>query len=205
MAKKKKTARIHSDIKNLLSPETIETINVDKLEITKSSNEDQKTRYSKEKKIQKLTFVAGFDLMQYNIVIRPYIIQKYHLKNELELDVLLYLYPINFFSRPDFKLMPTDNLGYSLKKLIEDGLIILLVRHKEGYAKNIYGLSDRAKAAVKSYYMFLSGERTLGDNSYTKPFYFQENTKINRERRELMLKLKHKSQSRPSLFTRGSF
>jgi hypothetical protein len=203
---KKKKGSAHPSLKAVISPDTLKSIEANGLIIIKGSNEDEKRKYSRKSKQQKTSFVTGYDLLQYNIVIKPYIIQKYHLKDVNELDVLLYLYPFQFFVRGDFAQLPTNTTGHSFKVLIELGLVVLRVKgavHKKINQKNIYSLSDNSKAAVKSYYQFLSGERTLVDNSYAKPFFFQENTKVNAQRRALMLKLKQKSEHSPSIFTKG--
>jgi hypothetical protein len=204
MGRKSKKGKVHKFVKEELSPKNLKSINSHGLLITTSSNADSKLRYSRKDEQQRISFVAGFDLLQYNIVIKDYIIKKYRLKNSNELDVLLYLFPIHFFYSGDFKQLPTNTLGYSFKALVELGFVVLLVKGNNDKLRNVYGLSEKSKRAVKNYYMFLSGERTLGDNSYIKPFAFQENTKVNAERRALMLKLKRKSENFPSVFTKGS-
>jgi len=204
MGRKSKKAKVHKFVKEELSPKNLKSINSHKLLITTSSNADAKLRYSRKDEQQRLSFVAGFDLLQYNIVIKDYIIKRYRLNNSTELDVILYLYPIHFFYSGDFKQLPTNTSGHSFKSLIELGLVVLLVKGNTHKLRNVYGLSERAKRAVKNYYMFLSGEKTLNDKAYVKPFAFQENTKVNAERRALMLKLKQKSENFPSIFTKGS-
>jgi len=186
----KKKSTITREAKEVLSPETVEAAQSKKLDIVKSTYPDQaKAKYSKKDRKQKLIFTAGRDLMQYNIVVRPYILRKYRIEKDMELDILLYLYPFQYFTINDFKVLPIFDYGYSLKYLKELGFIEIVVSHSNGGKANIYGLSDRAKKAVKEYYEYLAGEKTVNPNGTTNPFANKEAFKVDKIRQKLLNKL----------------
>ena len=159
----------------------------------------KKSRYSKKNPKHKLLFRTGFDLLQYTIVVRPFILRKYSIENPIVLDVLLYLFPFQYFSMPDFKLLPIKNMNVHLKHFKKDGYIddCLL---KGDRANKLYRLTPTAQQIVTEYYEYLSGEKTIKEGRYTNPFNYKEATKIDKERENVMLKLKRQTETRISKF-----
>lgn len=201
MAKRK--SKIVKVAKEVLSEKTVSVVNDHKADVQTSTNaEYAKAKYSRKDERQKLLFTSGRDLLQFSIVVRPYIMRKYRLKNQLELDILLYLFPIQYFTLRDFKVLPTANEGYHLHTLIELNYIEVVVHHRAGASSNIYGLTERSKKIVKEYYEYLSGEKTVHPNSYTNPFADKDAAKVDSIRQKLLNKLTHQTKTQPKLYRR---
>lgn len=160
----------------------------------------KKRKYTKTDQGQRLNFIQGFDLMQYNIVVRDFIVKLYKLKNQYELDILCYLFPIQFFTGKDFRVLPVKKWGTNLKQMIEDGYIDIKIHSIKG-AGNIYGLSEHATRAVRDYYYYLSGEKTMNLKSTLNPYKYPQQTRVDNQLERVMLKLKRQSEHSPKLFT----
>lgn len=202
MAKKKLDEKVFvtKDAREVIGENTIDAFRKNRAELSKYSDPIGRiTKYSKKNIRQREYFIQGFDLMQYNIVVRDYIVKRYRLKNTRELDILTYLFPIQYFTRKDFLVLPLRQWNVYLKNMIEDGHVILKVK-KHKRSANIYGLSENAIWAVKDYYLYLSGEKTMKMISKLNPFRYPEQTKIDMERERVMLKLKKQSENFPNLF-----
>lgn len=199
MAKKSK---VFSDNKALkvLSDATKGTLEINRAKVYST---DPKVHYSRNNPKHKLTFHYGCDLLQYNIVVRPFIMKKYRLEHYLELDVLLYLFPIEYFTRADFKYLPTTKHHYSIQKLIDLNHIEMCVKGKN--SKDVFRLSMRAVNIVREYYAYLSGEKVLNENSYLNPFKAKKQTEQNMLREKIMLKLKKQVERNPERFKKYTF
>jgi hypothetical protein len=157
--------------------------------------------YSREKPKHRIYFEKGYDLLQYNIVVRDYILRRYQIKKDVELDILLYLFPFHFFTREDFMLLPTRSKGYNMKKMVALGFIkIHIKKASTGNAGHIYALTKEAKEIVRNYYKYLSGEKTLKPDNYKNPFRGADSSKIDRDREALMFKLAKQIQNNPDKF-----
>jgi hypothetical protein len=128
MAKPK--SKIAGSAKEVLSEKTKEVMRLHEVDVdTSTHNEYAKEKYSRKNERQKLIFTRGRDLLQFNIVVRPYIIRKHRLNNQTELDVLLYLFPIQYFTKRDFNALPVKNEGYHMNTLMELGFVEVIVKH----------------------------------------------------------------------------
>lgn len=186
-----------------LSEQTRETIRKHYAKV--QSNKDFKGRkYNLGNPKHKLLLEQGCDLLQYNIVVRPFILRKYNIKEPKFLDLLLYLYPIQFFSTKDFKVLPMYQFSISFKNLIEEGYVHILVK-KQVSSGHIYALTELAKDIVKDYYAYLSGEKVIVNNSLYNPFAGEDSTKADQMRMKVMEKLKHQSEKNPSHFRKGLY
>jgi hypothetical protein len=155
--------------------------------------------YTKENPKHKLWFEAGYSFLQYNIVVREYILRRYQIKKDIELDIMLYLMPFQFFTQEDFMVLPVRSKGYNMKKLIALGFIEKKVpRSKKAGA--IYAVTPHSKRIVMDYYQYLSGEKVLKDDSYTNPFRDKEAKKVDRDREALMMKLATQVRTQPKKF-----
>ena len=185
-----KESTITKEALEVLSPETIDRVKKKKVNIEKSTNPDySKAKYSKKDKRQRLIFTAGRDLLQYNLVVRPYILRKHRIEKDIELDILLYLFPFQYFTFRDFKALPIRHLSYSLEALKTLGFVEIVVAHADGLHGNIYGLTERASRAVKEYYEYLSGEKNVVPTGTSNPFADKEATKVDSLRQKLLNKL----------------
>jgi hypothetical protein len=200
---KKPRAKIVKPALEVLSDKTIHELHQHRADVEKSSHPDYaKAKYSLKNKKHKLIFKDGRDLLQYNIVVRPYIIRKYRLEKDMELDILLYLFPIQYFTMRDFKILPTVNAGYHLNTLLEMNFIEIAIPHANGHTNNIYQLTERSKKIVTDYYEYLSGEKSVNPTGPTNPFADPKAKKIDRLRQKVLDKLTHQTKTFPKLYRR---
>ncbi len=198
---KVKKVTITGAAKEVLSDKTKKVAQQHGVNVTPSTNAAYaKAKYSRRDKAQNLIFTAGRDLLQFNIVVRPYILRKYRIKKDVELDVLLYLFPIQYFTIKDFKALPIRSMGYYLNTLMDLDYIEVAVHHRNNASSNIYQLTDRAQKIVKEYYQYLGGEKTVNPNSYTNPFNDPEATKADNERNKLLTKMMRQTKTQPKKY-----
>lgn len=205
MARKKKVKNSHisASLRNSLGPSTIETAKKEKVSITSGTNPDNfKKMFSRKKKERVLKFLEGYDLLQYSIVVRPYIFRRYKIENHLYFEAVLYLFPIQFFTLMDFNKMPLRSSNVYLRHMEEEGLVEKSVT---GGKTRIYTLTQRSVDMVREYYNLLSGRKVLKPDHYTNPFRGKDAYKADRQREKLMMDLKNKEISDPKGFKRGLY
>lgn len=199
MGKKKKitTQRPikYSDLIEKMGAETLENIRKSRSEVLRYTEPE---KYSHEK--HKLYFQEGMDLLQYNIFVRPFIIKKFEIENDVLLDILLYVFPIQYFSFRDYSELPIVNKKYSFKAVVALGYFTSVVSRHDGKHK-VYTLTKHSRKIVREYYAYLSTEKTLKPTSIYNPFKNPDSSKNDKKREELMFKLDRLSQTNPSLFT----
>ena len=158
---------------------------------------NSKNKYSRFNKKAHKYFINGFDLLQYTIVVRPFIMQLHLIKDSKHLDALLYLFPIQFFTISDFRELPLTQHNISLTKLVEEGYIELAIQKSNinGKLPAVYTLTPHSIRIVKDYYMYLSGEKVVNTKTnYQNPFK-EVRSKVNKIREKVMMKLKHQSEN----------
>jgi hypothetical protein len=200
---KEKGEMSDAKILELIGPDTREKLISNRAKI-ESSKTYRKRKYSKKDPLVLMSFQHGYDLLQNNIVIRPFILKKYNIKNAIELDVLLFLFPIQFFTIADFKMLPLKQHNIYLKTLLELGYADLCVKKVE-FAGNIYKLTDQAMKIVRDYYAYLSGEKEVGSTVFTNPFLDPKAAKVDKLRQKLLDKLKKQSETSPSKFRKNLY
>lgn len=181
-----------------IGPEAAKNIVKNKWSIGNSSSErSMSNAYSYHGPKKRILFDHSCDFLQYSIAVKPYIYKKYNIKHSIELDILLFMYPIQFFTRDDFNLLPVRMYNYQFKTLMELGYFERLVDHRK---KNlsVYGLTDHAKKIVTEYYMYLSGERVI--NPKNNVFRSRVEVKADKMRERLMLKLRAQADRNPYRF-----
>ena len=149
-------------------------------------------------------FRKGYDLMQYTIVVRPFILKLYKIEKEIVLDLLLYLFPIQYFTNIDFKLLPLKHTGYNVKTLLAEGYIDLCIE-KNHYGSRVYLLSERSHKIVMDYYKYMSGEKTIGTGTSVNPFKDENATQMDQVREKLMKDLKSRLDRFPNQFKNTFF
>jgi hypothetical protein len=164
-------------------------------------------RYTKDNPKHVQYFSEGHDLLQYNMVVRPFIKKKYNVDRDEYLDILFYLYPIQFFTKKDYSVLPITEYHsiFTINHLLEEGYIKKVVQTVKNTA-SIYTLSDMSHRIVEDYYDFLSGRKTITPDNYaTNPFRGAGSAKIDKVREKLLEKLKHQAENYPSLFRKNLF
>lgn len=163
-----------------------------------------RSKYSTFQKTHRINFRLGFDLLQYNIVVRPFICKLHRIKHPLELDALLYLYPIQFFTTKDFAELPLRQYNITLKSCVDTGYLknVVVGFHKD---RSVYSLSDFGINIVQDYYQYLSGEKTINDGKYKNPFRAEDSIKIDAQREKVMVRLKEQTEKNPSKFRKSLY
>jgi len=197
---KKKPTRIVSEAKEVLSKDAKKIISDHQAEVIKPSGGYAKAKYSRKDPKHRLVFTTGYDMLQYTIAVDEFIYKKYSIGSPLELKVLLYLFPIQYFAMRDIKALPIRQYNMHLKTLMEMNYIEVAIQAKAGVASNLYGLTDHAKKIVKDYYGYLSGEKTLPATSHLNPFKDPEATRMDHLREKLMAKLKRQTETQGNKF-----
>lgn len=98
------------------------------------------------------------DYLKYWRVIRYYVKAKYNISTG-ELDMLLFLYSEDYFSKDKFKEFD-ELLSWNVNrfdKLLKDGWIEVF-RKRAGKTKGLYELSYKSKRMINSIYKKLNGE-----------------------------------------------
>lgn len=193
---------ITKKIEDVIGSETLNTLEKNKIGIY---FQDQTGKYSKNKLKMKLCFFEGYDLLQYLIVVEPYILKKHSIKEALELKALLYVFPMQYFTIGDFKILKIlRHHNITLKGLVESGYFKIAVKFPV-VNKSIYTLTDRSVKIVRDYYSYLSGEKVIYPNSNLNPFRNEESAKVDLEREKVMEKLKHQAEKNPSKFRKALY
>lgn len=153
--------------------------------IETGSPKARKRNYSKQKF---LLAMDGHDILQNLIVVRPYMIARYKIEFRL-LELLLYLFPMQYFTQDDYRIVPKPFTYRSVKDLLRLEMIVIAV-NGENRGKHLYALSRKAKEMVIHFYQVLSGEKRIPEN-HQNPFAKQSANNHDKKRLEL---IKHLNQ-----------
>lgn len=194
-------------IEDKLGPDTQKSFSETKTVLRKRGGPGRKPKYTRSNPKHIAYFTEGMDLLQYNMVVRPFIKKKYNIDHDEYLDILLYLYPIQFFTKTEYKVLPVlqHHSKFTLKRLFEEGYVKKVVQTIEK-SKTVFTLTDISHKIVKDYYSYLSGEKTITPDNYaTNPFRGLKSAKIDKVRESLLEKLKYQAETKPSLFRKNLF
>lgn len=141
-------------------------------------------------------FITGFDLLRFNIAVRPEVRRIFNIKKDIEIDALLYLFPMQYFTRRDYEELPLKQYNLHLKTMIDLGHIeLFLDKFDVNNGTKIYRLTNRAKDIVMTYYKMLSGE------SFDKPeFEPKKISKVDKVRIKLIEKFERQLKTQPKKF-----
>lgn len=108
-------------------------------------------------------------------IVRYYIKRKYDLSST-ELEVLLYLYDTDLFTKKEFiKFANTINWQRSkFSEMCNDGYIRLW-REKEGRESALYELTKKAKLICNQVYKKLTGEEVISEDPYVNCVFKSDN------------------------------
>jgi hypothetical protein len=203
MAKKRKIRRLEDNT----GPQTQEALSKSKTVLKKRGGPGKKRKYTRANPKHVAYFSEGYDLLQYNMVVRPYVLKKYNVEREEYLDILLYLYPIQFFTRDEYSVLPImqHHSTFTINRLFQEGYFKKVVQTAEN-SYSVYTLTDLSHRIVKDYYDYLAARKTISPDCYvTNPFNRVDATKIDKVRGKLLEKLKHQAETKPSLFRKNLF
>lgn len=140
----------------------------------------KKANYSKQKY---LLYSGGHDILQNLIVVRPYITRRYNIQFRL-LEVLLYLFPMQYFTQDDYRIVPKPLTYRSVKDMLREEMITIIV-NGENKGKHLYTLTRRSKEIVIHFYQCLSGEKRIPDTAIN-PFKKKTATAHDKKRMDLI-------------------
>jgi len=116
-----------------------------------------------------LRIYEGYDALQNLILVRNYI-QKKHDISLSALEVLLYLYPKQFFTHSDYNEVPKQYFFRTVKRMCDLGYIKIHIKGT-GTRRNLYTLSNIGKRVVYEFYELLSGEKPIPETQFTDNAY----------------------------------
>ena len=134
---------------------------------------------------RKVMFNNDCNLLSHFGLMRQYIHYKYDVDLQL-LEILLYLYDIQYFTRQDYKEFPFNFTHARLNDMVKWGHFVRISEVKQGYS--IYSLSLRSQKVIRHFYRLLSGESTIPEEELKKPWKGSE-VAIDKKRRDLIAKL----------------
>ena len=112
-----------------------------------------------------------FACMQYMGVVRHYIQRKHNLMFR-ELELLLYLYPVQFWSKKDYSTFPHTFSTRTVKTLFKKGLCEPAFDNVGPISeKQTYRLSKYAKRIVAAFYDHLHLEKTIPEDAQNNPLF----------------------------------
>lgn len=112
------------------------------------------------------------DWLKYFRVVRFWVREAYGL-NYPELEMLLFLYGENLFTRKDFdnfeKLMSWDKARFG--NLLKDDWVVIWRKRGNKYESHLYTVSYKGKRLINSIYKKLSGEEIITENPSKNPLF----------------------------------
>jgi hypothetical protein len=128
-------------------------------------------RDKKKKETIALKTSLDFACMQYMGVVRHYIQRKHNLVFR-ELELLLYLYPVQFWSKKDYSTFPHTFSTRTVKTLFRKGLCEPIFDNIAlNSDKQCYRLSKYAKRIVAAFYDHLHLQKTIPEEAKNNPLF----------------------------------
>lgn len=135
--------------------------------------ESKDFRKNKKKYVRKrfLEVYSGYDFLQHLGLVRRYICGKYRILN-YQLELILYLYPLNYFTHSDISRFPKHYTYRTIEALVKKKVIVVVAKahKKRKYDKDVrrntlYALTKEMRHAVEEFYELLSKERPFEEGS----------------------------------------
>lgn len=182
MAQKKYTRKSNPIFLDRLPEGAQELILKKKLVLNKNTNGTAKIdKYTKQRFIQ---FYEGYDFLQNLIVVRAYIQKRYKIDYHM-FELLLYLFPLQYFTREDYKLIPRQFRYKNVQHLQNLGYVSIAISG-ENRDKHLYTLSRSASEIVKHTYHCLSGEKKIPEIYQRNPMARKTANTYEKKRMELI-------------------
>lgn len=151
--------------------------------IARASDAKNNKRYTK---TRILYYSDSYDFLQYQIIVRPYVCKRFKIDFRM-LELLLYIYPLNYFTTIDYKVAVKPYSLHSIKTMVKLGFVKVMVEGKNA-AEHVYTLSHQAKNIVSLYYKYMSGERKMLDNDQRNPLTKTRDITIHDKKRMEMIR-----------------
>tara|TARA_B100001167_G_scaffold191010_1_gene159691 strand:+ start:500 stop:1102 length:603 start_codon:yes stop_codon:yes gene_type:complete len=196
---KKRGIQTGSEVEGI-SKDTLVQMAKKNIWVNKNNNKvDLLERYSIKNERAYLGFSRGFDLLENLHVVRKYI-QKKHSVDLKELEILLKLYPMQYFTQRDYVAIPKPFKFRSIKNGLDKGLVEK-VNIGEHLGKTIYTISNKKKRIVREFYKMLSGEMKIPED-WNRHFRYKNLNAYDKKALKLIKKInsQEKSEFKKSLY-----
>ena len=195
---KKRVKKTTKEMLMMLPEDAARLIEKEKIHVVKNTaSKSGKEKYTKQRT---LGFYQGYDYLENMIVVRQYIQKKYKL-NIFIIEMIMFLFPKNYFTLVDYRLMPKQFHYRKIESLINLGLVTVVVPG-ENRGKHLYSLSRQGKEIVKLFYEYLSGEKKIPEDTRINAFARKNACPIDKKKMEL---IKILNQQEPSENKKASF
>ena len=189
---------LHREYDKVMGEDTLKLIVKSRAEVVKSYMINGAPKFTRDN--HKVHFMEGYDLLQYNIVVKNFIMRTFQVESSVDLDVLLYLFPFQNFTVKDFKKIPLPK-GYTIKGLMSKAFVEIKIGTTAHGNKRLFGLTEYAANIVMDYYEYLCGHKTITPNTYKNPFRLCEQSKnIDKKREDLMVRMGRNAKNYPNIY-----
>jgi len=163
-----------------ISPEVREIFAEEGITIKKKP---KKPRVRK-KRYRQVVENANYDILEHFHIVRHYFhtVKKINL---FQLELLLALYPKQYFTQRDYGFIVKQFTYNRIKKLMDLGYIVLFSKDKNKM-HGVYCLSVKAKHIVQDFYMCLSGEKKMSEDFTVNPFFGKNQSTTDRKKANII-------------------
>ncbi|QRE03498.1 hypothetical protein [Flavobacterium psychrophilum] len=131
----------------------------------------------------------GYDAFENFMLVRTYIQKKYDIPINT-LEILLFLFPKQYFTQEDYGSISKQYTIRNIKSLLESGLITISAKGA-GYYTHLYTLSNKGKRIVFSFYEMLSGEIPIPIDKVRNKMAGPESNASDKKKMEMIKKLQN--------------
>jgi len=109
-----------------------------------------------------------YDAFENFLVVRRYVQQRYNI-SIFAFEIMLYLYPKQYFTTRDFAAFPKPLRFKRVQDLMKEDMCVRISVGKKITYDDIFTLSKRCKSIVKEFYHCLSGEKKMPEEAWANP------------------------------------
>lgn len=142
----------------------------------------------------------GYDLLENMFVVRHYISEKYDVSLRV-LELLLKLYPMNYFTYQDYYELP-KNFQLIRADFLKKRKLIEEYKHGDTRVNSVFCLTIKARHCVEDFYKYLSGEKKIPEHTHRNSMAKKDATQIDKLRFKFIKKMNQEgpSESKKKLF-----
>lgn len=147
---------------------------------------DKKSKANKYSKDRYLHIYRGYNLLENSIVIRHYIQKRYSIDYNF-LEILLYLFPKQYFTSTDYGELPKQYTRRTMRSMLKSGYINIMQKGSN-LNRHVYCLNRAGKEIVIHYYECLSGEKKVLETT-DNPMTRSDVNKFTKKKMDLIRKI----------------
>jgi hypothetical protein len=143
----------------------------------------------------------GYDFLENFFIVRHYVCTKNKISLRV-LEMLLKLYPMNYFTYHDYYELPKNFQLVRADFLIKKGLMVEIKEKHKDRPESIFKLTTSAGAIVRDFYKYLSGEKPIPEERNKNYMARKDASEIDKLRLEFIKKMNktEPSDSKKELF-----